>query len=74
MTSLYCIVGMRKLKKENCDAQPTAIAVKDVRNTCISTFLACKRAEDRAVALVATCGQGEVKTADGRRMEGLLTS
>ena len=65
---------MRKLKEERCDAQPIAVSVKKVRNACISTFLACKKAEDLAVSLVATCGQGEVKTKEGRALTGHQSS
>ena len=63
-------LGMRKLKEERCDAQPIAVSVKKVRNACISTFLTCKKAEDLAVSLVATCGTGEVRTKDGRVLCG----
>ena len=63
--------GMRKLKEENCDAQPTAKAVKAIRNNCIAVFLKCKKAEDLAVSLVATCGDGAVKTKDGKSINRL---
>ena len=81
--------GMRELKEKNCDAQPIASAVKKVlgiiiiskykifskiRNNCISVFLECKRAEDMAVSLVATCGKGEVRTEDGRKINGIPSS
>merc|ERR1711992_456269 len=64
-------LGMRKLKEENCDAQPTAKAVKATRNNCITVFLKCKKAEDLAVSLVATCGDGAVKTKDGKTISTL---